>query len=740
MHYRQLTEIINRQYPNIDYQKINATCSGDRRFESDNRGNWWIIGRSDRELKIKQEILSLIKTNSKPLYTPQINYQLYLNNRIKLHEESLPRRILMGNNFVRWGTSDYWTDKAINLPTSNISSYYREQIKNFFTRFRQPLTRESLARVISSLTGIYIKPDSGFSAEISRLIKEKYLKNLGHSVITTRESSFQVSNFNLKDMLYTVLQRNKYPLNLSEIKNKLAEDFNHDIPETSISSALVEDTRFVHQKNHYWAIIGFTPPQAEMKNTYKSGKKINSNKITASSLLKGSLPVDPEMSKIFPAYQSQVLFKTETETYLVNYNFENRTLENLNKLYTELQVKKGDMLGIQLSDINLKVYQVVKISTQDSSYQAEQKTKLLIPGISNHDLIYNFKDIISNFTSPDNQGKILFPLNSWDLSGDLSILLAHGKRNVEWEGQDKYSQYWLKLIGYPKSWKIKLSRFSRTWWRNEQPVLQQKLRWVYNMDNKCPKCSHPLYFLDHIWGTLSYRVICSNKICRNASLRNALKLRLDLKQQYKFNQRINEKNIKLLNINNIFDQTYEQRSIRSFLSPYCLIGLDLLLKSIVKEKNFEHRLFLFLTWAELLKDCLNNVIMLDKNILIYYNLKLKSLMKSLLNFQYTSQKFTSLPDFTISYHQSTEDNIKQEICSKVFDFLVPADEEMIKHKTEQSQYQLKPTGKYFLVKNRNLLDPEHQDIINNFKLHQLALIHKYTAVIDNSDVLVFEKK
>ncbi|MGC9367598.1 MAG: hypothetical protein ACP5FK_11240 [bacterium] len=738
LHYRKLTDILKKEIPGIDEQRVNATCSGDQRFQSDNRGHWWIIGRTDREIELNEKILDFIKSGSKPLYTPQINYHLYVNDLLKLDEESLPRRILMGNSFVRWGTSDYWSDQNINLPTSNISNFYREQIKNFFTRYRQPLTRKSLADTITSLAGIYIRPESGFNAEISKLIKEKYLKNLGHSVIATMESSFHLTSFKLKEMLYTILQRYKYPMNLNEIKNKIAEDFNHDIPETSISSALVEDTRFVHHKNHYWTIRGFNPPQSESKNVYKSGKKINSNKISASSLKKGVLPVDPEISKIFPSYQSQVIFKTEAKTHLVNYNFENRTLENLNNIYDELEIKVGDILQIKLSDINLKVYQIQKITTQDPSYRNSPKSKLLIPGISNHDLIYNFKDIVSNFTAPDQCGKILLPLKSLDLTSDLSVLLFHGNRNISWQSKDDLSATWVKQLKNSKKSKLKISRFSRTWWRNELSFLQKKLSPFYQMDEKCLNCDHPLHFLDHIWGTLSYRVICSNNNCRNSSLRNAQKIRMDIQEQQRFNERINEQMVNFLYRKDLFNQNFEQKFIRSFISPYCLLGLDLLIKSIDKVNQKEYRTFLYLTWMELLLDCLNNDIMIDKNILINYDLKLKNLTKFLLEFKYRDFTLSSSPDFEVSYYPSSTELIKQKIIQKIVNSFSGFSE--AGEQDDKNQYGLKSSGKYFLITKRNILDPDHHEITDKFRQQQLGLIKKYTAIMDNSDVLVFEKQ
>jgi len=248
IHYKNIRIELEKKGFNVSDQIVNATLSQDQRFESNNRGFWIIIGRSSRDKEIKKYIDDIFSKNRKPFLSSEITSLLIQRGLLELDEEFLPRRVLLGNYFIRWGTSDYWGKHSEDFPGVNVGEFYKKNIENYFSLNKSPINKKDLAFQIQKITKVLIKPDGGFASEISRLIKSKNLKSLKNSIIAPLESTVKIAHLSLKEMVNRVFISEKKQMTLSEIRYNLENIYFVKVKTTSLSAALVEDERFILKK------------------------------------------------------------------------------------------------------------------------------------------------------------------------------------------------------------------------------------------------------------------------------------------------------------------------------------------------------------------------------------------------------------------------------------------------------------------------------------------------------------
>lgn len=518
LHYKDISGLLAKSGLKVNPGTVNALMSQDSRFESDGNGVWRVVGRSESELSLKNEIASILESRKRPMYVPQIVACLVGSRHIKPQDGFLVKKVLVGNNFIRWGTSDYFALKNQDIPTANIGDFFSSKIIEFFNEHKKPVHRNNLADYVAVSSGIYVNPDGGFYAELSRLIKRKAVTNLGKSIIAPEKSASRHLQSNVTEMIHSVFAEKQKPMLFRELKKTLVGKFGIEFKSNTLSSALTEDSRFASSRRGFWHLKKWEYEKS--RSLYQPGarKDYLTNPVSEKSLKDGYIVLRPLVYEFFPDTDTQIIIEVFGKKMLVDYDESKKRLSRAQKLIESLELSKGDRLHFTLKDVKLKVY---ALETEKAGSFADEiisgQTVMNVPSKSSEGILFTLRDVLTDSTKEKQKGTVF----SADGGRDVCRMLSGAGRSVSLVSARLSEKIVSEISFENRKQEYLFVRNFKTHLAAMRKTFSGYSRKFYFSGRNCSSCGSEKVIYRHVIGTDAAEILCSNLLCPFSSIRKA---------------------------------------------------------------------------------------------------------------------------------------------------------------------------------------------------------------------------
>ncbi|MBN1619399.1 hypothetical protein JW890_01630 [candidate division WOR-3 bacterium] len=519
LHYREITLILRESGIKAKQGSVNALMSQDSRFISDGEGHWRVADKIQTDDVLMSQITDVLSRKNKPMPISEIVTELVKIQAIKPQEEFAVKKVLIANNFRRWGTSDYFALKNEDIPTDSIGDFFASRIIEFFETYKLPLHRTDLAKQISESSGIYIDPDGGFYAELSRLVKKNIVANLGNSLIAPEKSNKSRYHSSVAEMINAVLSERQKPMLFRELKKFITEKFGIEIKNNTLSSTLTEDERFSSARRGFWHLKKWEFEKS--RSLYQPGtrKDYTTAPLSEKSVSEGCVILRPLIYEFFPESSTQIIIQSNGEKILAEYDDEKKKLLGAKKLIQSLEVQKGDRLRFSLKDPKLKVYSAQKEPSETAEDIPEKK--MAIPAKSCRKTLFVLRDFLEKNTSFGETGAVLTIQSGVDIS---KMLFSSGRR-VIYKPACPTENILCRIPFRNKKSEMQLTRKIRDFISKKIGEFTEASRKYYYTGKRCASCGAETVVFRHELGTETGETLCSNHRCRMSFVRNAVSVK-----------------------------------------------------------------------------------------------------------------------------------------------------------------------------------------------------------------------
>ncbi|MBN1151469.1 hypothetical protein JXA84_09655 [candidate division WOR-3 bacterium] len=520
LHYMDIHKALSKAGFKVKPGTVNALMSQDRRFESDGNGYWRINTGTKDDIKLKEAVKEILEEKKKPMFVQEISTCLINRGKITSQESFTIKKVLVDSGFYRWGTSDYFAAKKEFMPTSSIGEFFSEKITDFLLENKLFVHRNDLARHISENTGIYINPDGGFYAELSRLTKKNIVRNIGKSILASEEKSFKHFQSNVTEMIQSVFVEKQRPLLLRELKDDLRDKFGMEFKDRTISAALSEDKRFASARRGFWHLKKWEYEKS--RTLYQPGtrKFYTTNPVSEKSLKEGYLILKPVVYEFFPDNDTQIILEIGGKKMLVEYDFSKKRLLNAQSIIRALSLEKGDVLNFTLKDIKLKVY-LLTADKKPGRKEDESSTQMRLPKKSSERILFPLRDLLDLATNRGETGFVF----SFEGALDVCKMLESSKRKVKFIPLSSWEKMLSGIVFEQKRQEYDFIRRVKKRISEQQKIFTEVSKKYLFTGKKCPSCGSEMVVYRHPVGNDGAQAICSNTGCSYSSLRKAVSIK-----------------------------------------------------------------------------------------------------------------------------------------------------------------------------------------------------------------------
>lgn len=728
LHYREITAILRESGIIAKPGSVNALMSQDSRFFSDGEGHWRVAEKMQEDEFLNNQITCVLSKKNKPMPISEIVTELVKRNAIKPQEEFRVKKVLIANNFRRWGTSDYFAMKNEDIPTDSIGDFFSSAIIEFFKTNKPPIHRTDLARQISESSGIYIDPDGGFYAELSRLVKKNAVANLGSSLIAPEKSSKSRYVSNVAEMINSVLSERQKPMLFRELKKAITEKFGINIKNNTLSSTLTEDERFSSSRRGFWHLKKWEFEKS--RSLYQPGtrKDYTTAPLSEKSVKEGCVILRPLIYEFFPDSSTQIIIESNGKKILAEYDNEKKKLLGVNKLFESLDLQKGDKLRFSLKDPKLKVYSALKEKTDTENELVE--TKMAIPAKSCKKTLFILRDFLEKNTSPGETGAV-FALHS---GVEISKMLFSSGRKVFYIPASPAEKNLCRMPFADKKSEIRLTKKIRDFISRKTGEFDYASKKYYFSGKRCFYCGAETLILRHELGTETGEIICSDQKCRMSYVRNAATVKFSEEdfQAFKENLDILEEKEKENPIHGKISRGFEMTA-RNKLSAAFLTGV------IDKTEDTDLKNFFYGSLIQILDKNLSRPLMADENLFHGFVsacsglLRLRKDMNSFFSAESPEYDFAVLSDLPY-YSKQRSENVIAEILG------MDALTDHYSSETLNIIRKVKSRAMVFLVKKRDFggKSPEESGPFS-YLSENLKIVFKADNFFEGEEIIGFTK-